>query len=172
MVSERRKQHFELGEANRIFGPTNRGDQARQRPQSDLLRCRGQRHRVNGGIARLAHLAMQGEKVLGYRIERRPRPPETPGRKRHGLRGQAELGQHVGALPQTRAFKAHILIARVEDEREPLVFKGRHKPRLRHVEQWPEQCKPRPRASFWNGGKTIQPAAALKPHQEGLGLVI
>ena len=113
-----------------------------------------------------------GEKCLRGIIERRPCAPEPPRRACERFRREPELRQRFAVSAHPRALEALIAIARILGPAKTRRGQRGSKPGLRHVEQRPQHGDAGPHALLGNGGKAVEPAAALEPHEEGLGLIV
>ncbi len=133
---------------------------------------RGERFSVDQGVARFARLAMRREEILRGLVECLACAPQATRRKRQRLRREPERFERFGASPHPRALEARIDIARVGDKGDTCLVQRGDEPRLRHIEQGPEDGDSRPCASLRDRRQAIETAAALEPHQEGLGLVV
>jgi len=105
-------------------------------------------------------------------VERRPCPPEPSRRACERFRREPELRQRFAVSAHACALEALIAIARVLGPAKTRRDERGGKPGLRHVEQRPQHGDAGPHALLGDGGKAVEPAAALEPHEEGLGLIV
>ena len=105
-------------------------------------------------------------------VERGPCAPEPPRRARQRLRREPELRQRIAVGAHPRTLEALIAIARILGPAKTRRDERGGKPRLRHVEQRPQHGDAGPHALLGDGGEAVEPAAALEPHEEGLGLIV
>ena len=136
------------------------------------MRRRFERLAIDHCVARFADLAIRREEILRGIVERLARAAEPPCRQRQRLGREPERRKRVGAAAHPRALEARIDVARVGDERDAGRIERGHEPRLRHIEQRPEHGDTGPGAPLGDRRQAVETAAALEPHQEGLGLVV
>ena len=85
---------------------------------------------------------------------------------------RAERASPSAVSPHPRALEALIAIARILGPAKTRRDERGSKPGLRHVEQRPQHGDAGPHALLGDGGKAVETAAALEPHEEGLGLIV
>ena len=115
-LRKRSEQGLELGKLHRLLAPADRGDEARERAECDLLRRLEQCSLVDRGIARLARLAVACEEVVSGVVERFAGTPQATRRERQRLRRQTERLKRACTSPHAYALEARIGIARIGDE--------------------------------------------------------
>ena len=144
---------------------TARGARSRAAP------LRAPRDRSLRSPPRSSRYSPRGSSCADF-VERLARAPQAPRRQRQRLGREPERRECVGAATHPRALEARIADC-----------SGRRRTRCRPPQAWrrgapsahraaAEHGDPRPCASLGDRRQAVETAAALEPHQEGLGLIV
>ena len=168
-----REQRLELGELDRSRPPPTAADRARERAERDLRRRGSECRPANEAIARIAHCRRGRRGRRSWpRVERGARAPQALRRARQRL-GVSPSFASASWLARTlaRSKRGSALLGSSAKADARLRQRG-GEPRLGHIEQRTQHGDPGPGAHLRDRGKPVEPAAALEPHEEGLGLIV
>ena len=166
---------LELAQRHRLVRPAGRGNAAGEHAQDDLLGCPAQPRAVDAEDAaavRLHRSIRLGAVSVGRAVERRAGPLQSPRTRGQHVGGQAEGVERVAGGAQARALERGGLVARILDPGNAAGLQRCAQARLRGVEQRARQPQGAQTRGRRNGGKAVEAAAAGKPHQQRLGLVV